>query len=76
MSYLSMKQENPIRPLLMSTMILLFFLSLNLSAQKKSVSSASTRLSARQVTEINPELLRKPWAAKWISYPDNSNMDY
>jgi len=76
MSYLSMKQENPIRPLLMSTMILLFFLSLNLSAQKKSVSSASTRLSARQVTEINPELLRKPWAAKWISYPDHSNSDY
>ncbi len=34
-------------------MIFLFFLSLNLSAQKKSVSIASTRLSAQEVTEIN-----------------------
>ena len=71
-----MRKENPIRPFLMSTMILLFFLSLNLSAQTKSVSSASTKLSAQQATEINPELLRKPWTAKWISYPDNSNTDY
>ena len=57
-------------------MILLFFLSLHLSAQKKSVSISSTRFSAQEVTDINPELLRKPWDAKWISYPDNSNMDY
>ncbi|MBV5281342.1 MAG: alpha-L-rhamnosidase N-terminal domain-containing protein [Paludibacter sp.] len=71
-----MIKENPIRPLLMSTMILLFFLSLHLSAQKKSVSLASTALSAQQVTEINPELLCRPWAAKWISCPDNSGSDY
>jgi len=73
---ISRKKENSNRPLLMSTMILLIFLSLNLNAQKKSASNAGTSLSAQQVTEINPELLRKPWAAKWISYPDNSNMDY
>ncbi|MDA3929833.1 MAG: hypothetical protein PF541_12855 [Prolixibacteraceae bacterium] len=36
----------------------------------------STKLSAQQVTEINPELLSKPWTAKWISYPDNSNSEY
>jgi len=71
-----MRKEKTIRPLLMSIMILLFFLSLNLSAQKKSVSSAIIRLSAQQVTEINPDLLCKPWTAKWISYPDNSNMEY
>ncbi|MDR7209858.1 alpha-L-rhamnosidase C-terminal domain-containing protein [Flavobacterium piscis] len=72
-----MRKENPIRLHLMSTMILLFFLSLNGSAQKKGVISyADTRFTAKQVTEINPELLRKPWAAKWISYPDNSNTDY
>jgi len=71
-----MRMEKTISPLLMSIMILLFFLSLNLSAQKKSVSIAITRLSAQQVTEINPELLRKPWTAKWISYPDNSNSEY
>jgi len=76
-----MSKVNPmnrllISRLLMSTMILLFFLSLNLSAQKKSVTATSTRLSAQQATEINPELLRRPWAAKWISYPDNSNTDY
>ena len=70
-----MIKENPIRPLLMSTMILLFFLSLHLSAQKMSVSLASTALSAQQVTEINPELLCRPWAAKWISCPDNSGSD-
>src|SRR5665647_1718767 len=73
---ISMRKENTNRPLLMSTMILLFFLSLNLCAQKKSVSYASTRLSAQLVTEINPELLRRSWTAKWISYPDNSNTDY
>lgn len=64
------------RPFLTSTMILLFFLSLNLSAQEKSVSSDGTRLSVQQVTEINPELLRRPWAAKWISCPDISGSDY
>jgi alpha-L-rhamnosidase len=36
----------------------------------------STKLSAQQVTEINPELLSKPWAAKWISFPDHSNSEY
>ena len=36
----------------------------------------STKLSAQQVTEINPELLCKPWTAKWISFPDNSNSEY
>ena len=36
----------------------------------------STKLSAQQVTEINPELLCKPWTAKWISYPDNSSSEY
>jgi hypothetical protein len=71
-----MKKENPIRQFLTSTMILLFFLSLHLSAQKKSVSYASARLPAQQVTKINPELLRRPWAAKWISYPDISGSDY
>ena len=36
----------------------------------------SAKLSAQQVTEINPELLSKPWSAKWISYPGNSNPEY
>jgi len=36
----------------------------------------STKLLAQQVTEINPELLSKPWTAKWISCPDNSNSEY
>jgi alpha-L-rhamnosidase len=36
----------------------------------------SSGLFAQQVTEINPELLSKPWTAKWISYPDNSNSEY
>jgi alpha-L-rhamnosidase len=36
----------------------------------------SSGLSAQQVSEINPELLSKPWIAKWISYPDNSNSEY
>ena len=36
----------------------------------------STKLYAQQVTEINTELLSKPWTAKWISYPDNSNSQY
>lgn len=71
-----MKKENPIRPLLRSTMILLFFLSLNSSAQKKSVSYNLAKFSAQQVAEINPDLLHKPWTAKWISYPDDSNTDY
>jgi alpha-L-rhamnosidase len=38
--------------------------------------SASAKLSAQQVTEINPELLSRPWTAKWISYPDNLNSEY
>ena len=36
----------------------------------------NTSLFAQQTTEINPDLLCKPWAAKWISYPNNSNADY
>ena len=71
-----MKKKKTNRPFLMSIMILLFFLSLNLSAQKKSVSYTSTGLLVQQVTEINPELLCKLWTAKWISYPNNSNTDY
>ena len=71
-----MRKNNSIRAFLTITMTPLFFLSLHLSAQKKSVSISSTRFSAQEVTDINPELLRKPWDAKWISYPDNSNMDY
>jgi len=73
---ISMIKKNPFCTLLMSSMILLFFLSLNLSAQKKSVSYAGTKFSAQQVTEINPDLLHKPWIAKWISYQDNLNTDY
>ena len=33
-------------------------------------------LSAQQVTEINTELLSKPWKAKWIFYPHNSSSEY
>lgn len=36
----------------------------------------STELFAQQVSEINPELLNRPWTAKWISYSDNSNQEY
>jgi alpha-L-rhamnosidase len=36
----------------------------------------NTTLSAQQVTEINPDLLCKPWSAKWISFPENSNSLY
>src|SRR3989339_965985 len=36
----------------------------------------SARIFAQQTTEINPELLRKPWSAKWISFPENSNSQY
>ena len=36
----------------------------------------STKLFAQQVTEINPELLCRPWTAKWISYPDKTNSEY
>lgn len=32
----------------------------------------STKILAQQTTEINPELLHKPWTAKWISFPDHS----
>jgi hypothetical protein len=38
--------------------------------------SVSTKLTAQQAAEINPDLLCKPWAAKWISYPGNSSWDY
>jgi alpha-L-rhamnosidase len=38
--------------------------------------SVSTKLLAQQVAEINPELLCRPWTAKWISFPDNSNSQY
>jgi len=34
------------------------------------------KLSAQQVNEINPELLNKPWTAKWISYPNVLNSTY
>jgi len=36
----------------------------------------NTGLFAQQVAQINPELLRRPWAAKWISCPDISGSDY
>ncbi|MBN2175475.1 MAG: alpha-L-rhamnosidase [Bacteroidales bacterium] len=36
----------------------------------------SAKLLAQQVAEINPELLYKPWTAKWISFPENSNSEY
>jgi hypothetical protein len=36
----------------------------------------STKFFAQQVTEINPELLCRPWTAKWISYPDKTNSEY
>jgi len=36
----------------------------------------SAKLSAQQTTEINSELLSRPWSAKWISCPDNSNSEY
>ena len=35
-----------------------------------------SKLSAQQVTEINRDLLCKPWTAKWISYSVNSNSEY
>jgi len=41
------------------TIAILFFFSLNISAQ--------------QVSEINPCLNSKPWPAKWISFPESSN---
>jgi hypothetical protein len=71
-----MRKKNQIRPLLISTMILLFFLSLNISAQKNSVVLSSTGFFGQQLTDVNPELLREPWSAKWISYPDKSNTEY
>lgn len=75
-SVISMRKAKTISPLLICIMILHLFLSLSLCAQKRSVSSVGTRLSVQQATEINPELLCKPWTAKWISYPDNSNLEY
>jgi len=38
--------------------------------------SVSTKLTAQHAAEINPELLKKPWTAKWISFPENSNSQY
>ncbi|HVO75016.1 MAG TPA: alpha-L-rhamnosidase C-terminal domain-containing protein [Ignavibacteriaceae bacterium] len=35
-----------------------------------------TKLPAQQSSEINPELLFKPWTAKWISFPENSNSNF
>ncbi|MBN2426644.1 MAG: alpha-L-rhamnosidase N-terminal domain-containing protein, partial [Calditrichaceae bacterium] len=40
------------------------------------LSLVNAKLFAQQVAEINPELLYKPWTAKWISYPENSNSEY
>jgi alpha-L-rhamnosidase len=37
---------------------------------------ADAELYAQQVTEINQDLLNKPWPAKWISFPGNSNSQY
>jgi alpha-L-rhamnosidase len=37
---------------------------------------AITKLSAQQVTEINPELLCMPWTAKWISSPENTHSQF
>jgi alpha-L-rhamnosidase len=36
----------------------------------------STNTFAQQVTEINPELLSRPWAAKWIACPESSNSEF
>jgi len=36
----------------------------------------SFRLFAQQTTEINPDLLRRPWTAKWISFPESLNTEY
>ena len=36
----------------------------------------NAKLPAQQAAEINPELLYKPWTAKWISYPEKSNSEY
>ncbi|MBN1181551.1 MAG: alpha-L-rhamnosidase [Bacteroidales bacterium] len=36
----------------------------------------SAKITSQQVTEIKSELLYKPWAAKWISYPENSNSEF
>ena len=38
--------------------------------------SVSLKLSAQQVTEISPELLHRPWTAKWVSFPCNSNAEF
>lgn len=59
-----------------SIMIFHFIVPFNLAAQNKNETHISTRLQAKQVTEINPDLLCKPWAAKWISLPGNSGYDY
>jgi len=38
--------------------------------------SVGIKLTAQQVFEINPDLLRKPWPAQWISFPENSNSEF
>jgi alpha-L-rhamnosidase len=35
-----------------------------------------TKGFTQKPAEINPELLYKPWTAKWISFPGNSNSEY
>ncbi len=40
------------------------------------LSIITTKLSAQQTSEINPELLCKSWTAKWIAFPGNSITQY
>ena len=60
----------------MRILMFLFFISVKSIAQQTSKPNSGTIISAQQVTAINPELLRKPWTAKWISYPNHSNTDF
>ncbi|OIR01146.1 hypothetical protein GALL_167790 [mine drainage metagenome] len=62
--------------LFIGIMIFHLLVTFNLTAQNKNETLIGTRLLAKQVTEINPELLRSPWPAKWISYPDQENTGY
>lgn len=62
--------------LFIAIMIFHLLVTFNLTAQNKNETLIGTRLLAKQVTEINPELLCSPWPAKWISYPDHENTDY
>jgi len=61
--------------LLIFIVMLHFLVQFNSMAQEKTALSVGPKPSVQQVTEINPDLLSKPWAAKWISYPVNSNTD-